>query len=106
MALILKNKLELLNQNRNITIDNEEEKKLLSNIGLLSIKPRIIVCNVDEGSLNKGNSFTESIKSMYPEEKIIERVDRPHPKYQNVQGVARLQPEEKNFERVAELNPK
>ncbi len=68
---ILKNKLELLNQNRNITIDNEEEKKLLSNIGLLSIKPRIIVCNVDEGSLNKGNSFTESIKSMYPEEKII-----------------------------------
>ena len=68
---ILKNKLELLNQNRNITIDNEEEKKLLSNIGLLSIKPRIIVCNVDEGSLNKGNSFTESIKSKYPEEKII-----------------------------------
>ncbi len=68
---ILENKLELLNQNRNITIDNEEEKKLLSNIGLLSIKPRIIVCNVDEGSLNKGNSFTESIKSMYPEEKII-----------------------------------
>ncbi len=68
---ILENKLELLNQNRNITIDNEEEKKLLSNIGLLSIKPRIIVCNVDEGSLNKGNSFTESIKSKYPEEKII-----------------------------------
>tara|TARA_B100000579_G_scaffold237044_1_gene194403 strand:+ start:1046 stop:2116 length:1071 start_codon:yes stop_codon:yes gene_type:complete len=68
---ILENKLELLNQNRNIRIDNEEEKKLLSNIGLLSIKPRIIVCNVDEGSLNKGNSFTESIKSKYPEEKII-----------------------------------
>ena len=38
---------------------------------MLSIKPKIIVCNVDEGSLAKGNKFTESIKSKYPNEKIV-----------------------------------
>ena len=68
---ILETKLEQLNQNKDITIDNEEDKKLLTNIGLLSIKPKIIVCNVDEGSVIKGNKFTENIKSKYPNEKII-----------------------------------
>ena len=68
---ILETKLEQLNQNKDITIDNEEDKKLLTNIGLLSIKPKIIVCNVDEGSVIKGNKFTENIKSKYSNEKII-----------------------------------
>ncbi len=66
-----KKKLEQLNQNKDATIDNEDENKFLSTVGLLSIKPKIIVCNVDEGSLTKGNKFTESIKSKYPNEKIV-----------------------------------
>ena len=68
---ILESKLKNLNQNTDITIDSGEEEKLLSNIGLLSIKPKIIVCNVDEVSLASGNNFTESIKSKYPNEKIV-----------------------------------
>ena len=68
---ILEKKLEQLNQNKDATIVNEEENKFLSTLGLLSIKPKIIVCNVDEGSLTKGNKFTESIKSKYPNEKIV-----------------------------------
>ena len=68
---ILEKKLEQLNQNKDATIDNEDEKKILSIVGLLSIKPKIIVCNVDEGSLTKGNKFTESIESKYPNEKIV-----------------------------------
>ena len=68
---ILESKLGQLNQNTDLKIENETEGKLLSNIGLLSIKPKIIVCNVDEESLNKGNNFTESIKSKHPNEKII-----------------------------------
>ena len=68
---ILESKLKNLNQNTDITIENKEEENLLSNIGLLSIKPKIIVCNVDEGSLATGNSFTESIKTKYPNEKIV-----------------------------------
>ena len=31
-----------------------KRNKFLSNLGLLSIKPKIIVCNVDEESLAKG----------------------------------------------------
>ena len=68
---MLEKKLEQLNQNKDATIDNEDENKFLSTVGLLSIKPKIIVCNVDEGSLTKGNKFTESIKSKYPNEKIV-----------------------------------
>ena len=41
------------------------------NIGLLSIKPKIIVCNVDEENLSKGNQYTEEVQNKYPNEKII-----------------------------------
>ena len=47
------------------------KKKLLENIGLLSLKPKIIVCNVDEKSVTQGNKFTEMIKSNYSKEKIV-----------------------------------
>ena len=43
----------------------------LITLGLLSIKPKIIVCNVDELSLAKGNKYTEIIKSNYPNEKVV-----------------------------------
>ena len=68
---ILKKKLEILNQGKDIGFDTEGEEKLLESIGLLSLKPKIIVCNVDERSLNKGNRFTEMIKSNYTQEKIV-----------------------------------
>ena len=68
---ILEKKLEQLNQNKDSTYNNEDENKFLSTLGLLNIKPKIIVCNVDERSLAKGNKFTESIKSKYPNEKIV-----------------------------------
>ena len=68
---IFKNKLDQLNQGQNVTLANEEENKILSSIGLLSIKPKIIVCNVDESSLESGNKYTEIVKSKYPEEKIV-----------------------------------
>ena len=35
------------------------------------MKPKIIVCNVDENSLASGNKFTNSIKEKYPKEKIV-----------------------------------
>ena len=68
---ILEKKLKQLNQNKDATIDNQDEKKFLSTLGLLSIKPKIIVCNVDEESLGTGNKFTQNIKSKYPNEKIV-----------------------------------
>ena len=68
---ILEDKLEQLNQGNDFKTNDETENKFLSNLGLLSIKPKIIVCNVDEESLSKGNSFTESVKNKYLNEKVI-----------------------------------
>ena len=68
---ILEEKLNQLDKNQEVKIYNEEENKFLSNIGLLSIKPKIIVCNVDEENLSKGNQYTEEVQNKYPNEKII-----------------------------------
>ena len=68
---ILNDKLENLNRGEGIKINNLTEEKFLTNIGLLSIKPKFIVCNVDEENLSKGNKYTELVKNKYPNEKII-----------------------------------
>ena len=68
---ILEEKFSILSKGEEIQIRNKEEEKFLSNLGLLSIKPKIIVCNVDEENLAKGNAHTEQIKNKYPSEKII-----------------------------------
>ena len=68
---ILENKLEQLNNGKEILIEDKDQSKFLLSIGLLSIKPKIIVCNVDENSLVKGNKFTEIVKKKYSKEKIV-----------------------------------
>ena len=70
-VVVLEKKLQQLNEGNEIKTINAEEDKFLSNLGLLSIKPKIIVCNVDEDSLAKGNAFTESVKNKHPNEKIV-----------------------------------
>ena len=68
---ILEEKLNLLNKGHEVIINDLEEGKFLSNIGLLSAKPNIIVCNVDEENLSEGNDYTKQVKNKYPNEKII-----------------------------------
>ena len=68
---ILEENLKQLNQGNEIKTSDEKENKFLSSLGLLSLKPKIIVCNVDEESLSKGNSYTESVKNKHPNEKIV-----------------------------------
>ena len=68
---ILDEKLNNLNKGEEVKINNAEEEKLLSSIGLLSIKPKIIVCNVDEENLIEGNDYTNQVSDKYPHEKII-----------------------------------
>ena len=69
--IMLENKLVQLDKGEDTTSDNEEENRFLSSMGLLSIKPKIIVCNVDEDSVSIGNKFTKSIKDNYSEEKVV-----------------------------------
>ena len=68
---VLEEKLNLINDGNEITAKDEFEKKFLTSVGLLSIKPKIIVCNVDEESLEKGNIFTEKVKKKYSNEKVV-----------------------------------
>jgi len=46
-------------------------KNLIKESSLLSLKPRIIVCNVDEKSLPEGNKYSDACKKKLPNENII-----------------------------------
>jgi GTP-binding protein YchF len=68
---VLEKKLNSLNSGKELEEELEDEKKITSSMGLLSTKPKIIVCNVDENSLAKGNKFTDAVKSKYVDDKIV-----------------------------------
>ena len=61
-------------------IENEEDlsilykqfdKKTLNQSGLLSIKPKIYVCNVDEKSIQNGNDYTKNFINKYGEKNTL-----------------------------------
>lgn len=57
----VKNHLENLQSVRTLEIA-EADKHLIDDIYLLTAKPIIYVCNVDEGSANSGNTYTEAFR--------------------------------------------
>ena len=58
---ILQSCLDLINNDQDLaSLKSEFTKKQLYLSGLLSLKPKIFVCNVDEKSVQKGNSYTKS----------------------------------------------
>ena len=63
--------LKKLNEGNSINEYDVEVHKILREIGLISIKPYIIVCNVDEENVKKGNNYTEVLKQKYPNEKFV-----------------------------------
>jgi GTP-binding protein YchF len=68
----LEKKLTLLNEGREESnCSNQDEINFLNQIGLLSVKPKIIVCNVDEANLSSGNKFTDSVKNKFLNDKIV-----------------------------------
>ena len=69
--ILLENVLKKLNEGNNIKEYDVESHKILREIGLISIKPYIIVCNVDEENVKKGNNYTEVLKQKYPNEKFV-----------------------------------
>ena len=66
---ILNKTLKILGDGKIEKIDQESSKFLARN-GILSVKPKIIVCNVDEGSLASGNEYTKKIKDFCKNEKL------------------------------------
>ena len=69
---LLEDSLDKLNKNETLEeYFDSNNKKFLKETGLISIKPYIIVCNVDEKSLKNGNKYTELLKKKYPNQKFI-----------------------------------
>ena len=69
---ILETTLDCINNNKNFVIlRNNFEKKLLNQSGLLSLKPKIFVCNVDEKSVQDGNDYTKLFIDKFGNENTI-----------------------------------
>ena len=61
MQKILENVCERLENGKDLSeLNNEFDEKIINQTGLLSIKPKIYVCNVDEKSVNSGNNYTNN----------------------------------------------
>jgi len=69
---ILELALNCINNNEDLSVlKSQFEKKQLNQSGLLSIKPKIYVCNVDEKSVQDGNHYTKKFKEKFNEENTL-----------------------------------
>ncbi len=69
---ILEMTLNYINQNKDISIlKSEFDRKLLNQSGLLSLKPKIFVCNVDEKSIQNGNNYTKAFIDKFSEKNTL-----------------------------------
>ena len=69
---ILEITLDCINNNKDISIlKNDFDKKQLNLSGLLSLKPKIFVCNVDEQSIQNGNNYTKAFINKFGQENSL-----------------------------------
>ena len=70
---ILKTTLNCINNDKNTeeVLHENYSKKELHQTGLLSTKPKLYVCNVDEKSISDGNNYTKSFISKFGEKNTI-----------------------------------
>ncbi len=63
---ILEIAMDCVNNNKSFDdLKTQFNKKQLNQSGLLSLKPKIFVCNVDEQSVQSGNNYTQSFIDKY-----------------------------------------
>jgi len=69
---ILEITADCINNDKDISIlKSQFDNKKLNQSGLLSIKPKIFVCNVDEQSVQKGNKYTNNFIEKFSEENTL-----------------------------------
>ena len=69
---ILEIALDCINNDKDISvINNEFDKKQINLSGLLSLKPKIFVCNVDEQSVQDGNGYTKKFIEKFKQENTL-----------------------------------
>ena len=69
---ILESALNCINNDKDISVLNKQfDKKQLNQSGLLSLKPKIFVCNVDEQSVQKGNNYSKVFSDKFGQENTL-----------------------------------
>ena len=69
---ILETTLDYINNDKEISLIKESfSKEKLNQSGLLSLKPKIFVCNVDEKSIKNGNNYTENFINKFTNKSTI-----------------------------------
>ena len=68
---ILEIALDSINNNNLDALGNQFDNKSINQSGLLSFKPKIFVCNVDEQSIKSGNKYTEAFIKKFGEKNTI-----------------------------------
>ena len=69
---ILEKARELINNDKDLQILKDEyDKKDLKQCALLSTKPKLYICNVDEQSIGKGNEYSEKFIIKYGEKNTL-----------------------------------
>lgn len=69
---ILEKAKQLINNDNDLNVLNDEyDEKDLKQCTLLSIKPKLYICNVDEQSIENGNGYTQKFIAKYGEKNTI-----------------------------------
>lgn len=68
ILLQFKEALEQGKSARTVSFENKEDEKLAKSIYLLTYKPVLYVCNVDESSASKGNKYVEQVRDAVKDE--------------------------------------
>ncbi len=72
MQKVLENAFEKLDNGKDLSeLLNEVDEKIINQTGLLTVKPKIYVCNVDEKSVNSGNNYTSDFIAKFGSENTI-----------------------------------
>ena len=70
--VILDLSLDFINNNKDLSSFKDHfDKKQIKQSGLLTLKPKIFVCNVDEKSVQSGNNYTKSFIDKFGKENTI-----------------------------------
>ena len=69
---ILQEARDIINNDKDISILKDNlSKKQINLSGLLSLKPKIFVCNVDEKSIQNGNNYTEAFIKKFGQQNTL-----------------------------------
>ena len=72
LTKLIEKSYECLKEGKNpYFLRNEFDSKIVNSASILTLKPKIIVCNTGEESISTGNQYTEIVKSRFKDEEVV-----------------------------------